>query len=140
MQKACFLFLAALAAPALAGDLWEITSTTYGPDGAPLTATEKKCLPKGGMNPSQVLGNMGGCTFDHKSGDATAMTFSMTCKMQGMPAELSAMKVTGDARLDGDLFSMHYTIAAVTAQDTPGSKFTMRGKAEAHKAGSCPDN
>ncbi len=126
-----------MAAPALAGDLWEITSTTYGPDGTPITTTDKKCLPKDGMDPSQIMGNMQGCTFDRKSGDATAMTFSMTCKMQGMPPELSAMQVTGDARLDGDIFTMHYTIMAVTAQNAPGSRFTMNGKAEAHKAGQC---
>jgi hypothetical protein len=140
MKKICFLLFAAMAAPALAGDLWEITSMTTGPDGAPISFTEKKCLPKDGMTPSQALGNMGNCVFDSKSGDDAAMNFSMTCKMQGMPPELSAMKVTGDAKLDGDKFSMHYTLMAVTTQDTPGSKFTMTGQAEARKTGQCKEN
>ena len=140
MKKACFLLLAAIAAPALAGDTWEITSTTTGPDGAPISLTEKKCLPKDGMNPSKALDNMGSCVFDSKSGDEKAMNFSLTCKMQGMPPELQAMKITGNARLDGDKFSMNYTVTAVTSPDSPGANFTMNGKAEAHKTGQCREN
>jgi len=140
MKKIFFLLLGAFSAHALAADLWEITSTTQGPDGAPITYTEKKCLPKDGMNPSQALNNMGDCVFDQKNGNATAVNFSMTCKMPGMPAELSAMKVAGDAKLDGDSFTMHYTITAVTRSDSPGANFSMKGTAEARKTGQCKEN
>ncbi len=136
MNKTCFLLLAAIAAPAMAGDLWEISSTSAGPDGAPLTYTDKKCLPKDGMNASQLLDGMGACTFDQKSGDATAMTFSMTCQMPGMPAELASMKVAGDAKLSGDTFDMRYTVTP-GASRSPGGDFRMTGNATARRVGQC---
>lgn len=137
MQKALILLLAAMAAPALAGDLWEITSTSTGPDGSPETFTEKKCLPKDGMNPSQALGDLGNCKFDQKSGDAAAITFTMTCKLPGMPDELAAMKVAGDAKLNGDNFDMRYTITVDAKKEAPGADFKMSGSAKAHKTGQC---
>ncbi len=139
MQKILFLLLAAMAAPCFAGDLWEINTTTYGPDGTPVTTSEKKCLPKDSANLSHFMGDMEDCTFDQKSGTASAIKFSMTCKMKGMPPELSAMKVAGDAKLDGGHFSMNYTITAVPSKETPGGNFTMKGQAEAHKTGQCTE-
>lgn len=132
------LLLAAISAPAIAGDLWEITSTTAGPDGSPLAYTDQKCLPKDGMNASGMLNGMGDCTFDKKSGDAAAMTFAMTCKLPGMPAELSSMKVSGDAKLDGDKFDMRYVVTP-GAGPSAGEDFTMSGSAAARKIGTCTE-
>lgn len=140
MNKTYILLLSALAAPALAGDLWEINSTSSGPDGSPMTYAEKKCFPKDGMSPSQMLDGLGNCTFDKKSGDAAAMTFSMTCKTPGMPPELSAMKVSGDARLNGDKFDMRYTIALEAKQPSAAGDFKMTGSAEARKVGQCNEH
>lgn len=137
MKRIYCLLLAAMAAPAFAGDLWEITSTSAGPDGSPLTYTEKKCFPKDGMNPSQMLNGLGNCTFDKKSGDAAAMSFTMTCKTPGMPPELSSMKVSGDARLNGDKFDMRYAITVGGNQAMPGGDFKMTGTAQARKVGQC---
>lgn len=137
MKNIYFLLIAAISFPVYAGDLWEINSTSAGPDGNPLAYTEKKCFPKDGMNPAQMLTDLGNCTFNQKSGDASALTFSMTCKMQGMPAEMESMKVNGDARLNGDKFNMRYTITMVGGKAAPGADFKMTGKAEARKVGQC---
>lgn len=123
--------------PVYAGDLWEISSTSAGPDGTPQTFMEKKCLPKDGADPSQMLDDLGNCTFDQKSGTASAMTFTMTCKIPGMPAGLDSMKVSGDANLGGDKFDMRYSITAGGSHASPGGDFRMSGSAEARKVGNC---
>lgn len=137
MKNTYFLLMAAISFPVYAGDLWEINSTSAGPDGNPLTYTENKCIPRDGMNPSQMLTNLGNCTFDQKSGDASALTFSMTCKMQGMPAGMESMRVNGDARMNGDQFDMRYTIAMGGGKAGPGGDFKMTGSAAARKIGQC---
>ncbi len=144
MRTIVRVLLAALAAPAIAGDLWEITSTTAGPDGNPLPYTDKKCLPKDGMNAAQMLDGMGDCKFDEKSGDAAAMTFSMTCRLPGVPAGLPSMKVSGDARLAGDKFDMRYVVTPGGGQSpgkgqAAGDDFSMSGSAAARKIGSCDE-
>lgn len=136
MRKTTLLLLCALTPPAFAGDLWEITSTSAGPDGAPLAYTDRKCLPKDGMNASQLLDGLGNCTFDQKSGGPAAMTFSMTCKVAGMPANLSSMKVSGDASLTGDRFDMRYTMTPGTSPPS-AADFKMTGSATARKVGQC---
>ncbi len=137
MQKLFLGLLALMPFAAYAGDLWEITSKSVGPDGSPLSYTEKKCLRKDGMNPSQVLGGIGQCIFDQKSGDTSAITFTMTCNAPGMPAETPAMKIAGDATLKGDKFEMRYTVTSGGSQGAPGSDFRMTGSAEARKVGHC---
>jgi len=139
MEKICLLLLAVIAGPVFAGDLWEVISTSVGPDGSPQPYTQKICFPKGGVDPSQMLGGLGNCSFDQKSGNASAMTFAMTCKTQGMPAELESMKVAGDARLNGDKFDMRYTITVGGNQTLPGGDFKMNGNLEAHKVGQCKE-
>ncbi len=125
------------AAPATAGDLWEITSLSMGPDGKPMPYTTSQCLPANAMDPATVLGGMGSCTFDQKSGTASAVTFSMTCKTPGMPAELGSMKVTGDANMSGSSFDMRYVISAGPQATGIGSDFKMNGTAHAQKKGAC---
>lgn len=139
MKRICLLLSAVIAGPALAGDLWEVVSTSVGPDGKPQPYTQKNCFPKGGMDPSQMLDGLGNCTFDQKSGNASAMTFSMTCKTPGMPVDLESMKVTGDARLTGDNFDMRYTLTVGGNQAMPGGDFKMSGNLEAHKVGQCTE-
>ena len=65
------------------------------------------------------------------------MKFTMSCKTQGMPAELASMNVSGDASLDGNLFNMNYVITVNVNQGSAGGNFKMNGKAEAHKVGQC---
>ena len=139
MEKICLLLLVIMAAPAIAGDLWEVVSTSVGPDGKPQPHTQSICFPNGGMDPSQMLGGLGNCTFDQKNGDASAMTFSMTCKTPGMAADLESMKVAGDARLNGDRFDMRCTITMGGTQPPVGD-FKMTGSLEAHKVGPCSEH
>jgi hypothetical protein len=140
MKKICFLLATLMTAPALAGDLWEIVSTSVGPDGNPQPFTERRCLPKDGLDPSRMLGDLGSCAFDKKIGSASAMTFSMTCKIPGMSSELGSMTVAGDARLNGDRFKMRYTITVGGDQSLPGGNFSMTGNLEARKIGQCSDS
>ena len=139
MRSIAVLLLVLMSAPIFAGDLWEIVSTSVGPDGSPISDTQKKCLPRDAADSAQMLSEPGSCTFDQKSGNAAAMTFVMTCNIQGMPAELGAMKVAGDARLNGDNFDMRYTIAMGGAPSLPGADFKMTGNLEAHKVGQCSE-
>jgi hypothetical protein len=132
MKNEWVLLLAMVAMPSFAGDLWEVASTSAGLDGKPLPFNQRICFPSGGMDSSLVLGGAGNCTFDHKSGDASAMTFAMTCKTPGMPADVEAIKVTGDARLSGKKFDMRYTMAI-------GKSFSMKGSVDAHKVGQCSE-
>ncbi len=120
-----------------AGDLWEITSSSMGPDGKPMPYTTTQCLPSNAMDPATALGGMGSCTFDQKSGTASAVTFAMTCKTPGMPADLGSMRVTGDASLSGNNFDMHYVITTGPQATGPGSDFKMSGTAHAVKKGPC---
>jgi hypothetical protein len=139
MKNINFLLLVFIALPVFAGDLWEVTSTSVGPDGKPASYTQKNCFPKNSVDPSQMLGGLGNCIFDQKSGNVSAMTFSMTCKTSGMPAELASMKVTGDASLNGNRFDMRYIITVSGNQDAPGGDFKMSGNAEARKVGQCDE-
>ena len=139
MKKTACLLSALITFPALAGDLWEVTSTSVGPDGKPMGYTQKHCFPKDGMDPSLLLSKLGSCTFDQENGDVSAMTFSMTCKTPGMPAELEPVKVSGEARLNGDRFDMRYAIAVGGNRGLPGGDFKMRGNAEARKIGQCDE-
>ena len=123
----------ALALPAFAGDLWEITSASLSPDGQTIPLSQTRCLPANAMNPSALLDSMGSCSFDQKSGTATSMTFSMTCKTPGMAADPGAMKVTGDATMSANAFDMRYTITAGSAG------FKMTGSAQARKVGACSE-
>lgn len=135
MRGIAVLLLAFMATPVCAGDLWEIASTSIGPDGSPISDTQRKCLPEDAADATRMLDELGSCTFDHKDGNA----FAMTCRIQGMPAELGAMKVAGDARLNGDEFDMRY---AITVGDNPsarGGDFRMTGSLEAHKVGQCSE-
>ena len=65
------------------------------------------------------------------------MTFTMTCKVAGMPAEQASMKATGDASLNGNVFNMNYVITVNVNQGSVGGDFKMNGKAEANKVGQC---
>lgn len=138
-MKYSFVFvLLAFAGHCNAGDLWEFKSISLGPEGKPVPYTQNSCLPAGGaMNPAQVLGNLGSCAFDRKTGNASAMSFDLTCKTPGMPADLGSMKVTGDARLNGDRFDMNYTITVGGNQGAAGGGFKMTGSAEGRKIGRC---
>ncbi len=120
-----------------AGDLWEITSSSMGPDGKPMPYTTSQCLPSNAMDPATALGGMGSCTFDQKTGTPSAVTFSMTCKTPGMPADLGSMRVTGDATLSGNSFDMRYVITTGPQATGPGSDFKMSGTAHAQKKGPC---
>jgi len=139
MKKLSYLILMLLANPVFAGDLWEINSKSVGPDGNPQPFTQKICLPSGAADPSNMLGGLGSCTMDQKNGDASAMTFAMTCKIPGMPADLASMKVTGDAKLMGNKFDMRYTISLGGDQKQPGGDFKMNGDLEALKVGTCTE-
>jgi len=139
MRGIAVLLLAFMATPVCAGDLWEIVSTSSGPDGSPISDTQKKCLPEDAADASQMLGELGSCAFDQKDGTASAMTFAMTCRIQGMPADLGSMKVAGDAKLNGDEFDMRYTITVGGNQSAPGGDFKMTGSLEAHKVGQCSE-
>ncbi|WP_297571954.1 DUF3617 family protein [uncultured Deefgea sp.] len=127
-------------APALSGELWEITSSSIGPDGVAMPLTQKQCLPNNGMNPSAVLAGMGQCVFDQKNGNASAMAFTMTCKTPNMPQGLDAMKIVGDAKMSADRFDLRYTIAiAGSAVQQSGGDFKMSGSAQAKKLGKCTE-
>ena len=138
MRRIAVLLLALMAAPVYAGDLWEVVSTSAGPDGSPLSATQTKCLPKDAMDATKMLDELGSCTFDQKNGNASVMTFAMTCKIQGMPADMSSFNVAGDAKLNGDKFDMRYTITVGGNQR--GADFKMTGNLEAHKVGQCSEH
>lgn len=130
----------AMCAPVFAGDLWEITSSSVAPDGSTIPFTQKQCVPNNGMDPSAMLAGLGTCTMNQKSGNASAMTFAMTCKTPGMPAGLDGMKVTGDAKMSGDRFDMRYAISLVgAATQQAGGDFKMNGSAQARKVGSCTE-
>ena len=138
MNKIVFL-LAIISCPVYAGDLWEINSSSIGPDGKPQPFMQKSCFPKDDIDPAKVLGGLGSCSFDQKSGDASAMTFILTCKTPGMSAELGSMKVTGDAKLNGDKFDMRYTITVGGNHALAGGDFKMEGSAHARKIGQCKE-
>lgn len=137
MKRIVLILSAIIASPAYAGDLWEIVSTSAGPDGKPSPYTQKSCFPRDSMDASKILGDLGNCTFDQKTGDASAMTFSMTCTTSGMPKGLASMKVTGDSKLAGDKFDMRYVIKMAGSE--PGEDFNMTGSLEAHKVGQCDE-
>jgi hypothetical protein len=137
MKQMCMLVAGLIAFPAYAADLWEVTSTSVGPDGTPMPYTQQQCFPEGGIDPAQILGGIGDCTFDQKNGNASAMTFTLTCKTAGMPAELASMKVAGDASLSGNSFNMNYVITISAAPGATGGDFKMSGKAQARKIGQC---
>ncbi len=137
MRCIAVLLLAFMATPVCANDLWEIVSKSVGPDGSPISDTQRKCLPKNEADATRMLDELGNCTFDQKDGTAAAMTFAMTCKIQGMPAGLDSMKVAGDAKLNGDTFDMRYTITVGGSQLLRGADFKMTGSLEAHKVGEC---
>jgi hypothetical protein len=139
MNKISLLLFILLANPAFAGDLWEVNSTSVGPDGSAQPFTQKTCFPTGGADPSKMLEGLGSCTMDQKNGDASAMTFAMTCKIPGMPADLASMKVTGEAKLMGNNFAMRYTISLGGDQKLSGGDFKMNGDLEARKVGSCTE-
>ena len=127
-------------AAACAGERWEINATALGPDGTPQRYTEQRCLPKGGMDPAHVLGGSGACVFDQKSGTAAALRFVLSCTAPGLPPELAAMKVAGDAHLDGDHFDMHYTVTVADSATLPGADFSLSGSAEARRIGPCEEH
>ena len=139
MKKICLLLLILMVGPAVAGDLWKIVSTSFGLDGKPLPYTQQNCFPKDAVDPSQILGGLGSCTFDQKSGSASSMTFALTCRTPGMPAEVGSMKVTGDARLNGDSFDMRYAMTVGGNQTLPDGNFRMSGSVQAHKIGHCSE-
>lgn len=135
----CALAMAAFstAATAATGDLWEFTSSSSDPDGKAIPHAERKCLPVDGVDPSKLLENMGSCTYDHKSGHVSDLKFAMTCRAPGVPASLGAMKVVGDAKLNGARFDMRYTITVGGDSSQPGDDFKMTGNLEGRKVGSC---
>jgi hypothetical protein len=137
MRRIAVLLLAFMSAPVYAGDLWEIVSTTAGPDGSPMSDTQRKCLPKDGADATRMLGDLGNCTFDQKDGNASAMTFAMTCRIQGMPANMGSFKVAGDAKLNSDKFDMRYTLTLGGDPAIPGADLKMSGRMDAHKVGQC---
>ena len=139
MKYIWLLIASVIVLPVFAGDLWEVTSMSVAPDGTPMPYTQNLCFPIDGFDLAKIMGGGGDCTFDQKNGNASAMTFSMTCKTAGMSAELASMKVTGDANLSGNNFSMNYVITVGGNQGSVGSDFKMSGKAEAHKVGKCND-
>lgn len=139
MNKLSFLILMLLSNSVFAGDLWEINSTSVGPDGSPQPLAQQICFPTGGVDPSKMLGGLGSCTMDQKNGNTSAMTFAMTCKIPGMSADLDSMKVAGEAKLKGDKFDMRYTISVGGDQKLPGGDFKMNGDLAAHKVGSCTE-
>jgi len=139
MRCIAVLLLAFMTTPVWAGDLWEIVSTSTGPDGSLMPNTQTKCLPKDAADATRMLDELGSCTFDQKDGTDSAMTFAMTCKIQGMPADLGSMKVAGDAKLNGDKFDMRYTITVGGNQSLRGGDFKMTGSLEAHKVGQCTE-
>jgi hypothetical protein len=139
MRCIAVLLLAFMSAPVCAGDLWEVVSTSVGPDGSSVPNIQKSCLPKNAADPAQMLNDLGNCTFDERSGTASALTFVMTCKLPGMPADMGSMKVAGDAKLSSDKFDMRYTIEVGGDKNLPGSDFKMVGSLEAHKVGPCSE-
>lgn len=139
MRRTAVLLLAFMTAPVYAGDLWEIVSTAVGPDGSPLSDTQRKCLPKDAADATKMLDELGSCTFDQKNGNAAAMTFAMTCRIQGMPANMGSFKVAGDAKLNGDKFEMRYTVTLGGDQPTPGADLKLTGSMNAHKVGQCSE-
>jgi len=132
MKTLCLLLSAFFAAHAYAGDFWEVASTSVGLDGKSLPYSQQICLPNGDVDPSQLLGGGANCAFDQKSGNASAMAFSMNCEVPGMPAELGSIKVTGDAKLSGDRFDMRYNMSV-------GESYNMTSSMEGHKIGQCSE-
>jgi hypothetical protein len=140
MQYLCFLMVFITSSTAFAGDLWEVSSTSFSLDGTSAPYTQRSCFPKDGLDLAKILGGLGNCTIVQKSGNSSAMTFSMTCKTQGIPAELASMNVTGDSSLNGSSFNMHYVITVNFAQGAKVGDFKMSGTAEAHKLGQCDEH
>ena len=139
MRRIAVLLLAFMAAPVYAGDLWEIVSTSVGPDGSPVSDTHRKCLPKDAIDATKMLDDLGNCTFDQKNGNASAITFAMTCRIPGMPANMGSFKVAGDAKLSGDRFDMRYAITLGGDQSMPGADMRLSGRMDAHKVGQCSE-
>ncbi len=139
MKSIAFVLLVVMSIPARAGELWEIESTSTGPDGTPITHSQRNCFPNGSVDPATIMGEMGSCTFDQKNGDASALTFALTCTVPGMPAGTGAMKVSGDAQLNGDEFNMRYTITPGGSPSAAGGDFKMSGSAKARKIGACSE-
>ena len=131
------LLLAATATLARADDLWQIDSSTSTPGGPALTHRDTQCLPGEGMDPARVVPAMENCRFLQKSGTAAALRFVLECRLAGMPPELGAIHVAGDARLSGDHFDMRYAIDMGAGGATPGSDLTMSGALTAQRLGSC---
>jgi hypothetical protein len=139
MKRIAVLLLVFMSAPVCAGDLWEIVSTSVAPDGSPMSDTQRKCLPKDDVDATRMLGDLGNCTFDQKDGNASAMTFALTCRIQGMPANMGSFKVAGDAKLNGDKFDMRYAITLGGDPAMPGADLKMSGHMDAHKVGQCSE-
>jgi hypothetical protein len=137
MKYLCFLLAGIMSVPSFAGDLWETTSISVSTDGTTVPYSRIICFPKGSVDPAQMLGGIGNCATVQKSGKASAMTFTMTCKTAGMPPEMAGMKVIGDASLNDDMFDMRFLIPASVNQGSEGEDFKMSGTAEAHKIGHC---
>ena len=137
MKAILLIASAVISCPAWAGDLWEVVSSSQAPDGSRIPFTEKICFPKDGVDPAKMLGSLGSCSFDQKTGSSAAMSFVMTCRTPGMPANLDSMKVAGDARLQGDRFDMRYSITIGGNQAIPGGDFKMTGSVDARKVGTC---
>jgi len=137
MKYLWLLIASFIVLPVFAGELWEITSTSIAPNGTPISFTQNHCFPNEGINPAEILEGLGNCTFDQKNGTPSTMTFIMTCKTAGMPAEVAAIKVIGDANLSGNKFIMNYVISVGDDPSVSGGNFKMNGKAEANKSGHC---
>ncbi len=131
------LLLAWTSGSALGDELWQIDSTASVPGGPPLTQSESQCMPQAGMDPSRALPGVGDCTFLHKQGNASAMTFELECRLPGTPTEIPAIRVAGDARLAGEHFDMRYTVHMGQEAGAAGSDFTLTGSVVARRTGSC---
>ena len=137
VRRICLFLVGIMSCSAYAGDQWEVSSASVSSDGTSSPYTQTICVPKDTIDPAQVLGGLGNCTFDQKNGTPAAMIFTLTCKAAGMPSDLVAMSVTGDASLSGNSFSMNYVITMNVKQGSAGGDFKMSGKAEARKIGQC---
>ena len=131
------LLCAVLGAPALAGDLWELTSTSTSPGVPAQTHSETQCLPADGMDPARLMPEMELCKYLQKSGTTAALRFVLDCQLPGMPAEIASIRVSGDAHLVGSHFDMRYDIRMTDASGAAASDFSMSGSLDGRKAGTC---
>lgn len=76
--------------------LWEMTTTMNNPFTGSKTETKQECVKEDKFDPESFMQDAQGCQLDNSDLNGDTLTFSMSCNMQGMQAN-----VQGEFQTDG---------------------------------------